>query len=87
MKNLKIFLIALFGLSILSCTRKDENSNCQRPHPYDTMQRVRLVNNDGDWISGIKEAKVELIAYDYEWQNPLLDENGNFIRKLYKTNT
>jgi len=41
MKNLKIFLVALFGLSILSYTRKDDNGGCEQ-HPYDIMQRVRL---------------------------------------------
>jgi len=78
MRNLKIFFIALFGLSLISCAKKDE-IDCYNWHPYDIMQRVKLVDENGEWINGIKNAKLELIAYDRNWEKPRFDkkkENG-----------
>jgi len=81
MKNLKIFLVALFGLSILSCTRKDENVGCEK-HSQFIMQRVRLFDKADKWIKDIEDAKIELIAYNADWESPLLDEKGNIVKQI-----
>jgi len=82
--NIKIFLITLLGLSLFSCSDKEENpcdDNNDSLYTEFIQQKVRLVNEDGEWIDGIKDANVELIATDEEG-NPLLDKGGKVIKQI-----
>jgi len=81
--NIKIFLTTSLVILMFSCTEKEEKGNCKW-HPYDIMQRVKLVDEDGKWIEGIEDAKLELIAYDTNWENPLFDKNGNTVKQIFE---
>jgi|GEM_PF-1013653 len=81
-RYIKIFVITLFGVSLLSCSKKDEDHCGDKLPSYLIMQRVKLVDKDGNWIEGIKDAKVELIAMDEDWKNPLFDKNGHLLKQV-----
>jgi len=80
-KNIiKIFLVALFGLSLISCSSTDPDY-CGDFHPNLVMQRVRLIDENGKWMEGIKDAKMELFATDDNW-SPLKGKDGKYIRQV-----
>jgi len=67
---------------MISCKEKEEDSCVNNWHPEFIMQRVKIFNkHNDDWIEGIKDANIELIATDENW-NPLRDKNGNMIKQI-----
>jgi len=68
---------------VLSCSKdEDYYSNCRKPHPENIMQRIKLVDKDGNWIDGIENAEIELIATDDNWTDPLVDKNNEIIKQI-----